>query len=275
MSARTGHGSLVTFTGLAIAGAGLVAASAYFGLIHGLPSAWTMVAGTGLMAAGLIISLGHLGQMRRAALAARGAGRSALSNEALLAALALGAAAMAAAVGLSGSDAPFAVAAAGAANAAFLVSIGLVYRLPGQLTWQGFSAVTPLTGGLAFGAITAQAAVASGDVYLATLLFIGIDALLFSQRWRETAGIAFTERMLADPWHARRTQLLAARFFLLGVVPFFLCVGALSPVALPVAATGLALDRFGFYALALQHTTEHEIEETEARITAAGRAAPG
>jgi len=275
MSARTGHGSLVTFTGLAIAGAGLVAASAYFGLIHGLPSAWTMVAGTGLMAAGLIISLGHLGQMRRAALAARGAGRSALSNEALLAALALGAAAMAAAVGLSGSDAPFAVAAAGAANAAFLVSIGLVYRLPGQLTWQGFSAVTPLTGGLAFGAITAQAAVASGDVYLATLLFIGIDALLFSQRWRAIAGMAFSERMLADPWHVRRTPLLAARFFLLDVVPFFMLAGVASPLAIPVAAAGLALDRFGFYALALQHTTEREIEETEARITAAGRAAPG
>jgi len=275
MSARSGHGSLVAFTSLAIAGGGTVSASAYFELFHGVFSAWTMAAGAGLMAAGLIVSLGHLGQRRRAALAARGAGRSALSNEALLAALALGAAALAAAVGLTGSNAPIAVAAAGAANAAFLVSIGLVYHLPGQLTWRGFSAVTPLTGGLAFGATAVQATVASGDVYLATLLFIGIDALLFSQRWRETAGIAFTERMLADPWHARRTQLLAARFFLQDVVPFFLCVGALSPVALPVAATGLALDRFGFYALALQHTTEHEIEETEARITAAGRVDPG
>jgi mannose/fructose/N-acetylgalactosamine-specific phosphotransferase system component IIC len=69
--------------------------------------------------------------------------------------------------------------------------------------------------------------------------------------------------------------LLAARFFLLDVVPFFMLAGVASPLAIPVAAAGLALDRFGFYALALQHTTEREIEETEARITAAGRAAPG
>jgi len=275
MSARSGHGPLVAFTSLAIGGGGMISASAYFELVHGLLSAWTMAAGAVVMAAGLAVSFGHLGQKRRAALAARGAGRSALSNEALLAALALGAAAVAAAVGLSGSSAHVAVAAAGAASAAFLVSIGLVYHLPGQLTWRGFSAGTPLTGGLAFGAITVQTTVARGDPYLATLLFIGIDALLFSQRWRDIAGMAFSERMLADRWHARRTQLLAARFFLLDVVPFFLCVGALSPVALPVAATGLALDRFGFYALALQHTTEHEIEETEARITAAGRVDPG
>jgi hypothetical protein len=149
------------------------------------------------------------------------------------------------------------------------MSIGLVYRLPGQLTWQGFSAVTPLTGGLAFGAITIQSTLASGGVYVGTLLFIGIDALLFSQRWRDIAGIAFSERMLADRWHARRTQLLAARFFLLDVVPFFLFFGVASPVAIPVAAAGLALDRIGFYALALQHTTEREIEEIEAKIAAA------
>jgi DMSO reductase anchor subunit len=271
MSARSGHGSLVAFTSLAIAGGGIVSASAYFELFHGVPSAWPMAAGAGLMAVGLIVSLGHLGQKSRAALAARGAGRSALSNEALLAALALAAAAIAASVGLSGSNAPLAVAAAGAANAAFLVSVGLVYRVPGQLTWRGFSAVTPLTGGLAFGAVAVQTTVAGGDVYLATLLFIGIDALLFSQRWRDIAGIAFTERLLADPWHVRRTQLLAARFLLLDVVPFFLFFGVASPVAIPVAAAGLLVDRVSFYALALQHTTEHEIAGIEAQIAALGR----
>jgi DMSO reductase anchor subunit len=271
MSARAGHGPLVTFTGLAIAGAGLVAASAYFDLVHGAAGAGAMAAGASLIAAGLIVSLSHLGQKRRAALAARGAGRSALSNEALLAGVALGAAAIAAAAGLSGLRAAPLVAGAGAANAAFLVSIGLVYRVPGQLTWRGFSAVTPLTGGLAFGAITAQATVAEGGLYLGTLLFIAIDALLFSQRWRDIAGIAYSERMLADPWHVRRTQLLAARFFLLDVMPFFLLLGAGTPLAIPLAAAGLAVDRFGFYALALQQTTEREIEQIEAQIAAAGR----
>jgi DMSO reductase anchor subunit len=270
MSARAGHGPLVAFTSLAIAGAGLVAASAYFELVHGAAGAGATAAGAILVAAGLTVSIDHLGQKSRAALAVRGVGRSALSNEALLAGLALGAAAIAAAAGLSGVRAAPLVAGAGAANAAFLVSIGLVYRVPGQLTWRGFSAVTPLTGGLAFGAIAVQATAAAGGVHPGTLLFIAVDALLFSQRWRDIAGIAYSERMLADPWHVRRTPLLAARFFLLNVVPFFLLLGAGTPLAIPVAAAGLAVDRFGFYALALQQTTEYEIGAVEARITAAG-----
>jgi len=271
MSAHAGHRPLVVFTSLAIAGAGLVSASAYFELVHGLVSPSALAAGAVLTAAGLAVSLGHLGQKRRAALAVRGAGRSALSNEALFAGFALAVAAIVAVMGLSGSRAPVPTAAAGAVNAAFLVSIGLVYRVRGQRTWQGFSAATPLTGGLAFGAIAVQTTAGSGDVYLGTLLFIAIDALLFSQRWRDIVGIAFSERMLADPWHARRTQLLAARCFLLNVIPFFLLAASPTPLAIPVAAAGLLVDRFSFYVLALQHTTEHEIAGVEAQIDALGR----
>ena len=271
MSAHAGHRPLVVFTSLAIAGAGLVSASAYFELVHGLASPSALAAGAVLTAAGLAVSLGHLGQKRRAALAVRGAGRSALSNEALFAGFALAVAAIVAVMGLSGSRAPVLTAAAGAVNAAFLVSIGLVYRVRGQRTWQGFSAATPLTGGLAFGAIAVQTTAGSGDVYLGTLLFIAIDALLFSQRWRDIVGIAFSERMLADPWHARRTQLLAARCFLLNVIPFFLLAASPTPLAIPVAAAGLLVDRFSFYVLALQHTTEHEIAGVEAQIDALGR----
>ena len=271
MSAYAGHRPLVVFTSLAIAGAGLVSASAYFELVHGLASPSALAAGAVLTAAGLAVSLGHLGQKRRAGLAVRGVGRSALSNEALFAGLALAVAAIVAVMGLSGSRAPVLTAAAGAVNAAFLVSIGLVYRVRGQRTWQGFSAATPLTGGLAFGAIAVQTTAGSGDVYLGTLLFIAIDALLFSQRWRDIVGIAFSERMLADPWHARRTQLLAARCFLLNVIPFFLLAASPTPLAIPVAAAGLLVDRFSFYVLALQHTTEHEIAGVEAQIDALGR----
>jgi DMSO reductase anchor subunit len=271
MSAHAGHRPLVVFTSLAIAGAGLVSASAYFELVPGLVSPSAVAAGAVLLAAGLAVSLGHLGQKRRAGLAVRGAGRSALSNEALFAGVALAVAVIVAVMGLSGSRAPVLTAAAGAVNAAFLVSVGLVYRVRGQRTWQGFSAATPLTGGLAFGAIAVQTTAGSGDVYLGTLLFIAIDALLFSQRWRGIVGIAFSERMLADPWHARRTQLLAARFFLLDAIPFFLLAASPTPLAIPVAAAGLLVDRFSFYVLALQHTTEHEIAGVEAQIDALGR----
>jgi len=271
MSDHAGHRPLVAFTTLAIAGAGLVAAAAYFDLVHGVPSTSAVAAGAVLLAAGLMVSLAHLGRKRRAGLAVRGVGRSALSNEALVAGVALAAAVSVATMGLSGSRAPVLTAVAGAVNAAFLVSVGLVYSVRGQRTWQGVSAVTPLTGGLAFGAVAVQATAGAGGVFLATLLFLAIDALLFSQRWRDIAGIAFSERMLADPFHLRRSQLLAARFFLLDAVPVFLLAVAPAPLAIAVAAAGLLVDRVSFYALALQHTTEHEIEEVEAQMAALGR----
>jgi hypothetical protein len=111
---------------------------------------------------------------------------------------------------------------AGAINAAFLASVGLVYHIRGQRTWRGLSAATPLTGGLAFGAIAVQSFTVTGGVILSTLLFIAIDALLFLRRWRDVAGVAFTEVMLSSPWLVRRSRLLAARFFLLDVIPFLL-----------------------------------------------------
>jgi len=265
----------VVFTSLAIGGAGLVAASSYFEVVHAVAGAWPVTAGAVLLAAGLAVSLGHLGQKRRAALAARGAGRSALSNEALLAALALAAAAAAAALALSGTPAPDFAAAAGALNALFLVSIGLVYGVRGQRTWQGFSVWTPLTGGLAFGAIVLQSTAEPGGVIPETLLFIAIDALIFTQRWRDVAGIAFTEATLANPWLVRRSQLLGARFFLLDAVPFFVLAVSPSPVAALAAAAGLVADRFGFYTLAVQYTTEHEIAAVEAQIAAARRLEQG
>jgi hypothetical protein len=40
------------------------------------------------------------------------------------------------------------------------------------------------------------------------------------------------------------------------------------PLAVVSAAAGLIVDRFGFYALALQHTTEHEVAAVEMQIAA-------
>jgi DMSO reductase anchor subunit len=267
MSAHTAHRPLVLFTSLAIAGAGLVAASAYFELVHGLAYPAVVAAGALLLAAGLTVSLGHLGQKRRAGLAVRGVGRSALSNEALLAGLALAAAA-AAGLGFRGGSSPVATAAAGAANVAFLASVGLVYRVRGQRTWKGFSAATPVTGGLAFGSIAIQSVTEPGGVVVATLLFIAIDALLFSQRWRDVVGIPLSDDVMANPRQVRRTQLLAARFFLLDVIPFFVLAVSPRPAAILAAAAGLFVDRFGFYALTLQHTTEHEVAAVEAQLAA-------
>jgi DMSO reductase anchor subunit len=266
MSEHAGHGSLVVFTSLAIAGAGLVSASAYFELRYGLAGALAMASGAGLLAAGLAVSLGHLGRKSRARLALRGAGRSALSNEALLGGLALAAAALAAGLGWLGTPPPGATGTAGAINAAFLLSIGLVYRIGGQRAWQGFSAITPLTAGLAFGAIAVHAIAAPGPVSVASLVLIAIDAVVFIGRWRDTAGIPISRAMRENTWHVRRTPLLAARFVLFDVLPFSLIMASQARLACVAAAVGLFVDRFGFYALALQDTTEREIDAVEARI---------
>jgi hypothetical protein len=119
-----------------------------------------------------------------------------------------------------------------------------------------------------FGAITLQSLAAPGGVYAATLLLVAIDALLFSLRWRAVAGIAVSEAARANPWMVRCTQLLAARFFLLDVMPLILLAGLPTFLAAFVAAAGLFVDRFGFYALAVQHTTEYEVAAVEMQIAA-------
>jgi DMSO reductase anchor subunit len=269
MSRHTGHGPLVAFTSLAIAGAGLIVASACFEVVHHHICPSALVAGVLLQATGLTVSLGHLGQKRRAALALRGAGRSALSNEVLLAPLALACAALTAGIGVWGRPMPAVTVIAGVVNAAFLVSIGLVYRVRGQQTWQGFSAFTPLAGGCAFGGIAIQAGSVTGGVLNMVMLLIVLDAAVFVQRWREVAAIRIPAASLADSGMAYRDQLLGARFVLLDVLPVFLLLAWPTPLVAAVAAAGLVVDRTGFYALALQRTTEHELAEVEEILASA------
>jgi DMSO reductase anchor subunit len=268
MTDTAGHRPLVAFTSLAIAGAGLVAACALAHVLHGRAPAGPFAAGVILLAAGLVVSFGHLGQRRRAALAVRGAGRSALSNEVILAGTACGLAMLAGGLAWAGAPSGAVVIAAGLVNALFLISVGLVYRLEGQLTWQGFSALTPLTGGLTFGAIVLGSSAGADGAMRWVLLLPAIDALVFSQRWHGIATIPYSAPMLDSAWHRRRSQVLAGRFFLLDVVPFFMLAVAPGPLAIVAAAAGLALDRIGFYALAVQRTTEHEVAAVESRIEA-------
>jgi len=256
-----GHGPLAAFTALAMAGAGLVTAGAISGLL--IERVWIPAAGAALLAAGIAVSFAHLGQKRRATLAARGAGRSALSNEVIAASVAAALALLTAV--LAAADQPNRVAGvtAGVAGAAFLVSIGLVYRIRGQRTWLGFSALTPLTGGLAFGAVVIQAAADPGAVSSGTLLAVAIDALVFSRRWRDVGAIKVSVAPDAGAWWRHRIQWLGARFFLLDALPFFLLSAGLSIPAAVCAAAGLVVDRVTFYALALPHTTEQEVADVE------------
>jgi DMSO reductase anchor subunit len=271
MSRHSGHGPLVAFTSVAIAGAGLIVAEASLEVVHHHLVPPALVAGVLLQALGLAVSIGHLGQKRRAALAMRGVGRSALSNEVLLAPGALACAALAAGIGVWGRPMPALTVITGVVNALFLLSIGLVYRVRGQRTWQGSSAFTPLTGGCAFGAIAIQSLSVGGGVLNMVVLFVVLDAAVFVQRWREVVAIRIPAASPAGSGMSHRSQLLGARFVLLDVLPVVLLLSWPTPLAVAIAATGLLVDRVGFYALALQRTTEHELAEVEDLMTLGGQ----
>ena len=273
MSRHDGHGPLVAFTSLAIAGAGVIVASVCLELTHDHLHSSALVAAFLLQPGGLAVSLAHLGQVRRAALAMRGAGRSALSNEVILAPLALACGALVAANGVWGRPMPALTVIAGAVNALFLLSIGLVYRVRGQRTWQSASAFTPLTAGCAFGAIAIQSVFVGGDgggLNLA-VLFVLLDAAVFVQRWRDVAAVRIPAASLSGSRMSHRNQLLGARFALLDVLPLLLLLAWPTPLAAVVASAGLLMDRAGFYALAFQHTTEHEVAAVEGLMTLEGQ----
>ena len=150
--------------------------------------------------------------------------------------------------------------------AIYLLSIGLVYRIPGQLSWLGAAVFTPLTAGAAFGAVAMHAGLeraASGGLPPIALLAAIADATVFAFR----AGVF-------KPGSARRPGLSLARFLLLDVLPSNLLFLGAAPVAVAVAAAGVALDRWLFYAGGIQHTTEVEVARVEAAIEAASQHEP-
>ena len=160
---------------------------------------------------------------------------------------------------------------AGVVNALFLLSIGLVYRVRGQRTWQGFSAFTPLTAGCAFGAVAIQSVSVGGGLLNMVVLFVVLDAAVFVQRWREVAAIRIPTAAISGSRMPHRGQLLGARFVFLDVLPLFLLLAWPTPLAAAVAAAGLLVDRVGFYDLAVQHTTEHEVAAVEDLMTLGGQ----
>lgn len=262
------HLPLVMFTSLAIAGGGLVAADAVL-MLAGQPMYVPAVVTGGILEAlALGVSLSHLGRKARAPLAVCGAGRSALSNEIICAGLAVAATAALVALAARGPVPAAARVAAGLLNAAFLAAIGLVYLIRGQATWGGAAALTPLTGGCAFGAVLIQMMAVSGGVLRGVVFLVGTDAAVFLLRWQEAGTVERTGARPDESFLAWRHQWFAARFFLLDVVPFFLLFFWPTPASIGVAAAGLIVDRAAFYALGVPHTTEGEVARVDEALAA-------
>jgi DMSO reductase anchor subunit len=251
---------LAVFTTLAVLGAGLLTAP-LVELLAGPPAlaaSRLLLPGMALMAAGLVVSLAHLGRPRRSPLALARVGRSRLSNEVGAAAATLAAAAFAIAFP---SLSPIAPLLASLAAVAFLVTLGLVYALPGQLAWRGAATWTPVVLGLGFGTL-ALAAVRDGGVWtvapVAAIVLVA-DASLFIARW---SGV---ERI------AGRLAFTAMRLLLVDILPAVLAIAGLPKAAAGALGLGVLADRLSFYLLAAQHTTEAEIAQVEDIIATQSR----
>jgi len=255
---------LVVFTTLAIAGAGLLATPLFAWAIAGTPApaAGALPWGTLLLGAGLAVSLAHLGKPLRAPLAPLGLGRSRLSAEIVVAGVAL---LCGAAAAIFHYVSPVLDIAAALAAVAFLVALGLVYSLPGQLTWRGAVVGMPLSSALGFGAVSLAALWGDAVVAVGALAAVALAAdtgLLILRR----SALVFPRSPLSPRYpavFARLQSVLAARFLLVDVLPGFCLLAGLPALAAGLLALGILVDRLSFYGLACQHTTEAEVARVE------------
>jgi DMSO reductase anchor subunit len=257
---------LVWFTSLAIGGAGLIAAAAWRLPADLASQATALAVGAVALCAGILVSMLHLGRKSRALLAARGAGRSALSHEVLLAGATLASALALLAMYWQAYPYVWAKFAAATTASLFLLSIGRVYRLGGQRTWRGPTVLVPLTTGLVCGEMFLQV-IGNASIREISVAFwiIPIDAMVFASRWwtlARTASAGTPRRVDTNRLH----NLSAARLLIFDVIPLVLLDMNAAGLAMIAVVMGLALDRWLFYALADQHTTEAEIASVEAII---------
>jgi DMSO reductase anchor subunit len=237
---------LVAFTTLAIGGAGAAAVRPATIWLHGTyPPEISGRIAIALIGAGLAVSFLHLGRKIRGWRALSRVGRSPLSTEIAAAVAAL----LALAAGLQWI--------AAAAALVFLFSLGLVYRIRGQVGWGWESVAVPLVLGAAFGL-----SILFDGARREVLLLLAIDLLLAYARWVRLAA----EAHRGSPAHPRlfavRRRIALARTVTVTVLPALAVMlsGAAAGVLL---AAGILIDRFSFYALALQRTTEAEIRRVE------------
>ena len=260
------HTPLVWFTSLAIGGAGMIASAALRQPVDLRLQAVALAVGTVALGAALLVSTLHLGRKARVPLAARGVGRSPLSHEILLAGATLAAGLTLLVMNWRAYPDGWARIAAASTAILFLLSIGLVYRLGGQRTWRGATVLLPLTTGLVCGEVFLLV-IGSASIREAGVAFwlVPVDAIVFAARWWTLARLASAVTAPRDGL-SRIHGLSAARLLVVDALPLVLLDMGAGRLAVVAVAVGLAFDRWLFYALAEQKTTEAEIARVEAII---------
>jgi len=259
---------LMLFTALGITGAGVAATHPVafaFGFVPWVPARPEALLAALLTGSGLLISLLHLGRPARLTRALSQTGSNPLSNEVFAACLSLimclcirfipgGSGVVNLLWGIAASSALF-----------FLISLGWVYRLPGQLFWTGLTVLSPALLGIVFGllALSAYEQRANTKIVTAILGLLAVDAGMQIVRWirlerRRCEGQPAHPRIFGDRHH-----ILMVRFLSVTVLTPFAFLAAMPTIALIILGLGILHDRFAFYVLALQQTPESEIARLE------------
>jgi hypothetical protein len=197
-------------------------------------------------------------------------GRSPLSGEILTLALTAGCALLGVLVGGAGTLSTVLHGLAGVGCLTLLLLIGAVYRIPGQLAWEGWVALQPLFTGVAWGLMWVVLESESGsgiDLLPALWMALLADAVFSASRWVRLEPAHERGEKVHPGAFRRRRLLLVGRLSLSSLLsPAFLLAGFLTPGLLAFSAA-LLLDRYAFYALAVRQTTEAEVARVEALLT--------
>lgn len=260
---------LVAFAALTAGGAGILAAHPIVTFFAGRPPAGggvDVAAAMVFLAAGFVISTAHLGRKARAPLALWRVGRSRLSTEVASGSVLLAAGTLLALVTGAGLRVPGLDWLTVVAAWAFLLALGLVYRLPGQVAWGPESVPGPLAAGLVFGAAWHGLTLPPEPLLGVIAGLAAVDGGLLILRWRRLERAVVDGDAAYPACFVHRRALLAARLLAMtALVPGFWALGV--PLAAVLsAAAGLVLDRLAFYALAVRETVEGRIGRVEAAI---------
>jgi DMSO reductase anchor subunit len=263
---------LVLFSALGIAGGGIGAANLLGVLLAGGDLALARLEAillSALLVLGVLVSAGHLGQPRRGPLALKGVARSALSNEILALGIALAGGLVAAFLPRGHSLLGAAGLLASLGSVAFLLALGAVYNLPGQLAWRGPVVIYPLVLGTAWGLLLGAgtdggpAAAATARLLWTALLMDGALVLI------RNSGMERVRRVGA-PSYSRifrvRGLLMGARLALSTIATPLSFLSSYWGLAVFALSAALLLDRFGFYGLAVRKTAESEVARVEALL---------
>jgi DMSO reductase anchor subunit len=266
---------LVLFTALVPAGAGVGLAHLLFGLVGwtGLVPSFDVSAVVGaLLSLGLLSSLGHLGRPIRGHQALRRVGRSPLSNEVLVVGVTAAAVLLAMVLPAEGALGAGLGVAYALLSIPALLAVGFVYRLPGQITWNGLAPYHPLVLGLGFGLMLLlsrlpEGAQARGEFLV--LSFLMLDAVFVWDRARRIVEAPKRGIPVHPGLMDQKSSALTLRVLLGILLPAVALLSSWRTLAALSLFLNLFFDRFLFYALAARVNTEAEVRKAEMALEAA------